>query len=70
MTPAEYITLRAAEGFNLTTAAGELAAITGCSIRSVWSWVKGSTPPAYAQKLLDIYASCTPAQRANWFPLN
>ena len=68
MTPTQYIALRQSEGLNLTTAASELASITGCSMRSVWSWLKGSKVPAYAQKLLAIYSTCNPAQRDLWFP--
>ncbi len=68
MTLQEFIASRQAEGLSLTAAVGQVVAVSAASPRAVWSWVKGErSEPESVRRLLQIWAECSPEQRARWF---
>ena len=67
MTPEEFIAHAQAKGLTRTGAVSQLAHICGVGERRVWHWLQGNPLPTYAQRLLDIWQACTPAQRAHWY---
>lgn len=67
MTLAEYIALCTWQGHTLTGAMKQLQQLTGTTPRTVWNWYQTGKLPAYAARLMLIWAEATPEQRARWF---
>lgn len=69
MTMQEFIDARQAEGMSLTSAVGQVVAVSAASPRAVWSWLKGErSEPESVRRLLQIWTECSPEQRRRWFP--
>lgn len=63
----EFLTQRQAEGMSLSAAVRELASICAASERTVWRWVGGTPVPAWARRLLRVWAECSQYERERWF---
>lgn len=63
----EYIKLQVEGGMTLTRALSMLPEIVCASEPTVWRWHKTGKTPAYAERLMQVWAEANAPQRERWF---